>query len=152
MNTYMNLVTFLMYHNSVMVYAISAQNGAEEEIDAMARTVCEKRGGVVSVYTQDDGYHTMWWEFSYINSGVRTWKVTQDDMWHWEEVWEMSDDFPYIGYDQPKTPKVRLDRRKWLTMGEQVREFTPRAKQTHKKESVRKCRRDSRHIIEEQMM
>lgn len=153
--THLHMITFLMYHNNAMVYAISAQQGSEEEIDGMARLMCEKRGGIVSVYSQDDGeryQHTMW-DFSYINSGDRTWKVTQDDLWNWEDEWEMSDAADsYFSFVCTHQPRSRLDRGKWLTMGEQVREFTPRAKQTHKRVSARKCRRDSRRIIQEQMM
>lgn len=152
--SHLHMITFLMYHNSTMVYAISAQNGDVSDIDDMARTLCEKRGGVVNVYANDDssGYWGDWWEFAYINSGDRTWKVTQDDMWEWEERWEMSEDFPYPGCFDDKMPKTRLEVGKWLTMGEHVREFFPGVRRVYKKERVRKQRRQARDIIQEQMM
>lgn len=152
--SYLSMITFLVYHNSTMVYAISAQNGEESEIDTLARIMCEKRGGIVNVYVQDDGerYQYTSWDFSYINSGDRIWKFTQDDMWESEDKWEMSDANDYFSFMTPQQPKSRLEVGKWLIMGEHVREFTPRAKSSHKRESVRKRRRQSRDIIQEQMI
>lgn len=151
---YIHMLTFMIHHNDSLVYAISAQKGDESDIDTLARTICEKRGGIVNVYVQDDGDRHLYtsWDFAYINSGNRTWKVSQDDMYEWEDAWEMSEDFPYIGYDESPSPKSRLEVGKWLIMGDEVRDFLPRAKRAHKRESVRKCRRQERSIIAEQMM
>jgi len=150
----MSPITITIYHNSVVVLVIHAYVWHEEEIDNVARMMCERRGGIVSVHTRDDeAEHPLsMWEFSYINSDGRVWRVSQDDMWEWEDKWEMSDiDDTYLSIMQPQERKSRLEMGKWLIMGDDVRYFLPSERHHHKRVQKRKERRNAQLLIQEQL-
>ena len=151
---YMHMITFYISHNNVMMYAVSPIGEDEADIDDMAKAMCEKRGGNVSVSSlaDDDIYTDLVWEFSYINSDGRIWRVTQDDMWEWEREDEYrTDDNIFFTHMNTQDRRTRLEVGKWLIMGDEVRDSLPRAKAHHKRERIRKERRMSHKLIQEQL-
>jgi len=119
----MDALTITIYHNNVIALIIHAYVWHEEEIDNIARMMCERRGGIVSVHTRDDReeYPLTLWEFSYIDSGGRLLRVSQDDMYEWDDRCEMSEDFFYG--PPPSEPKDYMVRMKPYARTHSVRSY-----------------------------